>query len=58
MVAGTEARGAMVAGADGLELPAGEGEERRTRGRKARPPRVFTMLEPEKEKKWREGGAT
>ena len=39
----------------GLERPIGGGEEWRTRGRKALPPRVFTMLEPEKEKKG-EGG--
>ena len=42
-----------AAGAAALELPVREGEERRNRGRKARPPRVFTMLEPENEKKWR-----
>ena len=39
----------------GLEPLAKEGEERRTRGQKARPPRVFTMLELEEEKKWRGG---
>ena len=54
--AGAEARSATAAGVAGLEPPVGEGEERRTRGWKARPPRVFTMLEPEKEKKWRGGG--
>ena len=42
-------------GAAGLEPPEREGEERRTRGRKARPARVFTMLEPKKEKKWIRG---
>ena len=48
------ASGSAVAEAAGLEPPAGGGEERRTRGRKALPPWVFTILEPEKEKK--EGG--
>ena len=41
-------------GAGWLEPSAGEGEERLTIGRKARPPRVFTMAEPEKGRKWRE----
>ena len=45
-----------AAGAAGLEPPTGGGEEWRTRGLKARPPRVFTILEPKKEKKWRGGG--
>ena len=44
------ARGA-AAGAAGVEPEAGGGEDRCTRGRKALPPRVFTILEPEKEKK-------
>ena len=35
----------------GLEPLAGGGEELCTWGRKALPPRVFTILEPEKEKK-------
>ena len=43
-------------GAGRLEPSAGEGEERLTIGRKARPPRVFTMPEPEKGRKWRERG--
>ena len=43
--------GAAAAGAATLEPPAGGGEERRTRGRKALPPWVFTILKPEKEKK-------
>ena len=47
----TAARGLAAAGESGSEPPAGGGEERRTRGWKARPPRVFTILEPEKEKK-------
>ena len=54
--AGAAGRGAAVVGPAGLEPPAREREERCTRGRKAQP-RVFTMLEPEKEKKWR-GGAS
>ena len=41
----------MAAGATGSEPPAGGGEERGTQGWKARPPWVFTILEPEKEKK-------
>ena len=52
---GGAAVGAAAAGAAALEPPEGGGEERRTRGRKALPPRVFTILELEKEKK-REGG--
>ena len=36
-----------------MEPPAEEGEERRTRGWKERPQRVFTMLELKKEKKLR-----
>ena len=43
------ARGAATAGAAVLEPPAGGGEL--TRGRKALPLRVFTILKPEKEKK-------
>ena len=53
---GAATRGTAVVGAAGLDPSIREGEERHTRGRKARPPWVFTMLEPEKEKKWREGG--
>ena len=48
---GGEAWGATAAGAVGLESPVGEGEEQPTRGRKVLPPRVFTILEHEKEKK-------
>ena len=48
--AGAAAGGAAAAGAAGLEPPIGGGEERRTRGWKARPPQVFTILDPEKEK--------
>ena len=44
-----------MAGAVGWEPPARGGEEWRTRGRKVCPPLVFTILEPEKEKKG-EGG--
>ena len=44
------ARGAE-AGAAGVEPKVGGGEDRCTRGRKALPPWVFTILEPEKEKK-------
>ena len=51
MAAGGAAGGAVVAGAARLELPAGGGEERRTRGWKVLPLWVFTILEPEKEKK-------
>ena len=39
-----------------LDLPAGGGEERRTRGLNLCPPRVFTMLWPEKGRRWRSGG--
>ena len=53
--AGAAAGGTVAARAVGLEPQAGEGEERCTRGRQVRPPRVFTMLEPAKEKKWRGG---
>ena len=55
-MAGAEVGGAAAAGAAGLEPPVGEGEEQCTRSRKARPPWVFTMLEPENEKKWKGGG--
>ena len=54
-VAATGAIGGAAAGEAGLEPEARAGEERRTHGRKALPPRVFTILEPEKEKKG-EGG--
>ena len=37
--------------AGGTTTEARGGEDQRTRGRKALPPRVFTILEPEKEKK-------
>ena len=43
--------GMTAVGGVALESPAGGGEKRRTRGRKALPPRVFTILKPEKEKK-------
>ena len=46
------AGGTAAAGAVGLDSSAGGGEQRRTRGRKARHPQVFAILEPEKEKKW------
>ena len=49
--AGAAAVGATATGAAGLEPPEGGGEERHTWGWKARPPHVFTILEPEKEKK-------
>ena len=38
-----------------LDLPAGGGEERRTRGLKLCPPRVFTMPGPEKGRRWGSG---
>ena len=53
-VGGATVAGAAAAGAP-LEPSVGGGEERRTRGRKALPPWVFTILKPEKEKKG-EGG--
>ena len=40
----------------GLDPPAGGGEEWCTRGLKLCPPCVFTMLGPEKEKRWGSGG--
>ena len=43
--------GMAAAGGAALEPPAGGGEERHTRGRKALPLRVFTILNPEKKKK-------
>ena len=46
-----EAIAAAAAGAAALEPPTMGGEERRTQGRKALPPRVFTILKPKKEKK-------
>ena len=49
---GAAARGTTAAGAVGLDSSAGGGEKRRTRDRKVRPPQVFTILDPEKEKKW------
>ena len=48
---GAKAGGSAAVGSTRLERPAGEGEKRRTRGWKACPPWVFTMLDPEKEKK-------
>ena len=39
----------------GLELPVGGGEERHTLGLKVCPPRVFTMVGQEKERRWRGG---
>ena len=45
------AAGSAVEGGAALEPPAGRGEERCTQGRKALPPRVFTILKPEKENK-------
>ena len=53
--AGAAAGGAVAPEATGLEPLAEGGEERCTRGQKVRPPRVFTMLELEEEKKWRGG---
>ena len=41
--AGSSTGGAATARVAGLEPPAWEGEEQRTRGRKTGPPRVFTM---------------
>ena len=49
-VAGEAATGAVAAGTIALEPLTGGREEQRTRGRKALPPRVFTILKPEKEK--------
>ena len=51
-VGGVEGAGAATAGATALEPPTGGGEKRRTRGRKALPLLFFTILKPEKEKKW------
>ena len=48
---GGAAAGTAAVGVAALEPHAGGGEERRTRGRKALPPRVFTILKLEKEKK-------
>ena len=45
------AAGGPAPGAAGSEPPARRGEERCTQGLKARPPWVFTILEPKKEKK-------
>ena len=53
---GGAATGSAAVGGTVLEPPAGEGEERCTRGRKALPPCVFTILKPEKEKKGVGGG--
>ena len=54
--AGEAAAGAAAVEGAALEPPAGGGEERRTQGRKALPPRVFTILKPEIEKKRVGGG--
>ena len=53
---GVAAGGAVVSAAaegavGGAAVEVGGGEDRRTGGQKALPPRVFTILEPEKEKK-------
>ena len=48
---GGAAAGTAAAGVAGLEPSEWGGEERRNRGRKALPLRVFTILKPEKEKK-------
>ena len=51
-----EAGGAVATAARlGLELPAGGGEERHTLGLKLCPPRVFTMVGQENERRWRGG---
>ena len=52
-VAAVVVGGAATTGAVGLELPAKGGEELRTLGRKACPPRVFTMVGLEEERRWR-----
>ena len=54
-VEGAEARGAAAVAGPELELPTGRWEERRTLGLKVCPPRVFTMVGKEKERRWREG---
>ena len=51
--AATVAGGATAIGASRLEPPVGGGEELRTLGRKACPPRVFTMVSLEVERRWR-----
>ena len=54
--AGVEARGAAVAAArPRLKLPARGGEDLRTLGWKVCPPRIFTMVGLEKERRWRGG---
>ena len=50
-VAGGATAGLTTMGGAALELPKRGGEERRTRGQKALPPRVFTILMSEMEKK-------
>ena len=50
---GGEVAGGAAAGAAGLEPPAGGGEELRTLIWKACPPRVFTMVGLELERRWR-----
>ena len=49
--AGEAAVSSAAAGGAALEPPEGGGEKRRTRGRKALPPWVFAILDPEKEEK-------
>ena len=57
MAVRAEAGGAATAAeaSPGLKLPAGGGEERQTLGLKVCPPRVFTMVGKEKERRWRGG---
>ena len=49
--AGATTEGEAAVGGAALEPPVGGGEEQCTRGRKALPPRVFSILKPEKERK-------
>ena len=51
MVGGAAATAAVGGAAAGEPPAGGGGGERCTRGRKALPPRVFTILKPEKGKK-------
>ena len=50
---GGEVAGGAAARAVGLETPEGGGEELHTLGQKACPPRVFTMVGLEEERRWR-----
>ena len=50
---GGEVAGGAAVATTGLEPPAVGGEELRTLGRKACPPRVFFMVGLEEERKWR-----